>query len=237
MTEELNGPTSDTPASEQKQEHQPREPRKAGKLSPKRVLIPGVIAAGLAVLVVVGAGLGWEQDVARLLEPPVVPVTGRVLYNGEPLAGAQITTRPSFWWKLPGATAISDDEGRFALETDVGGRYVEGAYACEHQVAVAVMGATIPGAGPSIRTPKEYAGLSTTPLTIEVRRNSDDGIELELAGDPLPEPAPPPDMSGMKPPGMQQDPRQEKPASTPKAKRPATGDDGVKKRDGKSETE
>ena len=77
-----------------------------------------LVVVPLAVVVAAGL-LGWGyfdvgQQIARWRLPPLVPVTGRVYLNGEPLAGAQVFTQP-VGVKCPGALGLADSEGRFTL--------------------------------------------------------------------------------------------------------------------------
>lgn len=47
----------------------------------------------------------------------VVPVSGRITLDGEPLAGARITFQPTGVDPGPGSFGTTDAEGRFSLET------------------------------------------------------------------------------------------------------------------------
>ncbi|MDX1948269.1 MAG: hypothetical protein SFU86_22955 [Pirellulaceae bacterium] len=54
--------------------------------------------------------------------PPLVPIEGRVLFEGQPLEGATIALIPIGETKGQGGTARTDAEGKFVLKTPDGKR-------------------------------------------------------------------------------------------------------------------
>ena len=76
---------------------------------------------------------------------PLHPTTGRVLFQGQPLEGVQVTFRPITAGEgqaAPASVAKTDRDGKFQLVTALGpeGRTIEGAPAGEYAVALAPPG-------------------------------------------------------------------------------------------------
>ncbi len=130
--------------------------------------------------------------------PDVVPVSGRVTWEGEPVAGAQVT------FITPGAPrhgfGVTDAEGRFRLST-FGSE--DGALIGTHTVTISQPEETPGGEGMSpddpdagyaeamrqaavqpqvqSRLPDQYADPETTPLTgIEVTRDGPNEFTFDL---------------------------------------------------------
>jgi hypothetical protein len=129
----------------------------------------------LPVALLMAAGLvyfgffdGW-QKIVRFFRPPLVPVTGEVMYQGKPLPGGQVLTQPNRQG-LRGSIGFITD-GKFSLQMDIDGQYVDGAYACEHKVTVADYALQRGPSPPVLRTPPRYAKFSTTPLVMTVSKN------------------------------------------------------------------
>lgn len=152
------------------------------------VVVP---VALLAFVVVAVAGM---VDVDRLwsdlTRPPLAPATGQVLFKGEPLRNGQLMTQPAAGRGLP-ASGWTDDEGRFALKTDIRGNYVEGATVGEHRVMVTAY-STIPLGGPGAPpalTPPQYASAGTSPLRITIDGDpAKNQFQLILEGEPSSQP-------------------------------------------------
>lgn len=122
--------------------------------------------------------------------PTVVPVTGQVLYNGEPVAGAQV----AFWGDGTSTPAVgqTDSSGRFKLMT----QEREGAIPGKHKVTVSkteVLGGT--GDSPSMddaakapavatetksHLPEKYGDQSQSPLEQTVTNSGPNDFKLEL---------------------------------------------------------
>lgn len=150
-----------------------------------RVLLIVFPAALIAALAVAFFGFldGWAL-IQSLTRPPLVPVTGKVLYNGSPLANARIWTQP-LKPGLRGSIGFTDDEGRFKLEFDDKGRWVDGAFVGEHKVTVAGYGPQRGPAPPDLLTPPQYEQFDTTPLRITVTPDpAKNDFTLELQGEP-----------------------------------------------------
>ena len=117
------------------------------------------------------------------MNPPLVAATGQVMYQGKPLAGAEISTRHTNG-NLRSSVGWTDEQGRFTLRTDIDG-YIDGAYAGEHQVVVTASEIINAPAAPPLLTPAKYASLDTTPLRIVVSRvATENEYVLKLEGDP-----------------------------------------------------
>lgn len=82
----------------------------------------------LALIVVVISGCGTQTDRWKDAPPETAPVSGVVTFQGEPLEGAIVVFQPNAPTGM-GASAVTDDDGRFELRTfppDLGavpGRY------------------------------------------------------------------------------------------------------------------
>jgi hypothetical protein len=88
-----------------------------------------VFCAGAIALISSAAGCGGAN---------IVPVTGRVMFDGKPVAAAQVTFSPAAASEKdsePGkpGTGFTDEEGRFALSTY---KELDGAQIGEHDVTV-----------------------------------------------------------------------------------------------------
>lgn len=176
-------PSGDRPTAPEAREPAQTAPRgaqvtesKPGAARPVRfrtipVLAVVLIAVLIVGLIAAGAFFEWDRRIAGWFAPPLVPAAGRVVYqDGTPVTTGQIQTAP-IGRNLRGAYGTIDPEGRFTLMTDMAGRYVEGAYAGPHKVAVVATGATIPGAGVEYLVDSKYASLTQTPLQIELTRD------------------------------------------------------------------
>ncbi len=151
---------------------------------------------GLAISVLTGCG---GADSSR---PDLIPISGSVLYNGTPVAGATVT----FWHaEAPrAATGVTDAEGKYQLTMY---EPYDGAIAGENIITVTkVVGGAAPAADPmkmlddptamasaaaapskeSDKTaskpaiPEKYAAKETTPLKENVSADNDT-IPLQLA--------------------------------------------------------
>jgi hypothetical protein len=87
--------------------------------------------------VVVAASLTLSIGCGRSHPPPVVPVSGRITLDGNPLVNADVGFSPTADAKFPFSYARTDQQGRYTLhlgqETDA-----EGAVVGEHRVLVSV---------------------------------------------------------------------------------------------------
>jgi hypothetical protein len=137
-----------------------------------------LLAMGLAAFFAWG-GPEWLTELTR---PALVPVEGRVLHHGAPVAGALVTTRPAKR-NRSGAIAVTDESGRFQLKTDVEGTLTNGAYPGVHKVTLVVHGPPPGGAAPPpVISPPEYASFDRTPVTIEVQSQPNE-FDLVIEGE------------------------------------------------------
>jgi hypothetical protein len=96
--------------------------------------------AWLGIVAATAGGCGGSTSV------PVFPTTGRILFQGKPLEGVQVTFRPvapaGGGEVMPVPLARTDAEGKFRLATAVGegGLAVDGAPAGEYTVALTASG-------------------------------------------------------------------------------------------------
>lgn len=118
------------------------------------------------------------------------PVSGQVLYNGEPLAGVDVAFHPADPKNDTGYPphATTDADGRFKLMTYSAG---DGAPAGEWKVAVAfAVQANDDGADQTVRlaaqVPAKYHRKDTTPVTATIRPGENTLDPFRLDGPPLP---------------------------------------------------
>lgn len=158
------------------------------------VVVPlAVLVLGGFYMFTYGDGVKW---ITGLFTPSMVKVTGQVFQGGEPLPGAQVRTKP-VREGLKGSVGYCDAEGKFTLQTDIEGDFVEGAYAGEHIVTVqkAQMGMATASAPPML-TAAKYGSFKETPLHINIDASKPENhFELKLEGaaikaDQPPTPAP-----------------------------------------------
>lgn len=155
------------------------------------VLLPlAAIVMGAFVYLTMYGGI---EQISSWSAPPVVPANGVVMWNNQPVAGAQVQTTFENS-KYRGALGVTDAQGHFELMTDVDGKMVSGAYAGKHKVLIAGHRPAQGPAPPTLITPVEYSSFASTPLEITIARDStsDDLLALTLVGNAPPEPAGPP---------------------------------------------
>jgi hypothetical protein len=132
----------------------------------------------LAALVSVLGTVGCSKN--RGDRPVVVPVSGVVLYNGKPLAGAHVTfTNPDAKRSAYGKT---DADGHFTLTTfpDEPG---DGAVPGKRIDRTATTG-KVPDVQRRWVIPEHYGNVTTSGLTAEVKEDGKNEIKLELKGSP-----------------------------------------------------
>jgi hypothetical protein len=135
-----------------------------------RVIFPIAIAA-------LAGAIAWgyfdvSGRISQWLLPPLVPVTGQVYLNGEPLAGGQIFAQ-AVGRKGCNALGKTDADGRFALRTDVRGDFWPGVYVGEHRVVIIKPDPDVPSGPfkPPVITPADCSSLETTPLRLRAERD------------------------------------------------------------------
>ncbi|MCU0872870.1 MAG: DUF4198 domain-containing protein [Pirellulaceae bacterium] len=116
----------------------------------------GVCLLGLAAVVFAGCGSG---------EPDLVKAKGKVLYNGKPVSGANVTFTPA---SGPLGLGMTDANGEFSLTT--GGR--PGVLVGEHKVSIAkAPPAPVQMASPTpddMRKMQMSGGMTTEPVKSEI---------------------------------------------------------------------
>ena len=135
---------------------------------------------------------GCSSDDSTGQRPKVVPVSGRVLANGQPLTGAHVTFTNT--QANRSAFAKTDEEGRFSLTTF---RPNDGAIPGKQQISVSKLESieaadagvdrtTTPNAAPTPARrwliPRHYGDIRTSGLSAEVPEEGISDLILELRG-------------------------------------------------------
>jgi hypothetical protein len=132
---------------------------------------------------------GWKWCVALLGAaglvgcgqggPQIVPVSGQVLIDGQPLGNGSVAFAPANWRASGGKL---DSEGRFQLAIQERGRIVEGAALGHHRLAVS--GAeSLSESQIKWHAPPKYADFTTSGLSFDVVGPIDNAvINLTWAG-------------------------------------------------------
>ncbi len=124
--------------------------------------------AALAAVVVGLAGCGDGG-------PPIVPVSGVVTIDGQPLTYGHVQVIPTGW--RPASGRIGGD-GRFTLTTTVAG---DGCAVGTHPVAV-LAGESLTSETMKWHAPPKYADIKTSNLTVTITGPTDD-LKIELKSD------------------------------------------------------
>lgn len=145
------------------------------------------LACVCVIVVAVGCSSGddkWKKD-----RPKTVPVHGKVLLNGEPLAEAQVVFVPTTG--THGASGLSGKDGSFKLSTfppEEG--VVPGSY------KVMVVKSIVPEiqtdedhgkaemAYAKLLVPQKYTDVNTSGLAVDVPEKGLTDLKLELSGTP-----------------------------------------------------
>jgi hypothetical protein len=147
--------------------------------------------------------------VAGCSKPGVSTVKGKVLYNGEPLSGADLEFMPEKDLTLGAFGGHTDAEGRFEIKIGKGtgmnarpGRFVvlitkgkaigvptpDANMPEEERVKVLMLiGPGGPGSAPGAHgiLPARYASASTTPFKVDVSEGANDLNPFQMEGPPL----------------------------------------------------
>jgi hypothetical protein len=137
-------------------------------LMKRRAFASSVICIAIVASTLTGCGNGEG----------LVPVSGKVLLDGQPLTQGNVITLPPAG---RGASGIIQPDGTFQLKTGKD----DGAKPGTHKVAV-VAYASGPGQGPESGTgqllvPKKYTSPDTSELTIEINSSGDNHPVFELS--------------------------------------------------------
>lgn len=125
--------------------------------------------AGVTLVVVLGALTGCDGS------PKVVPVSGIVIIDGQPLTYGHIQVLPTGY--RPASGRIGPD-GRFTLTTTVSG---DGCAIGTHTVVILASESLSPQET-KWHAPKKYADSKTSDLTVTITQATDD-LKIELKGD------------------------------------------------------
>lgn len=110
-----------------------------------------------------------------------VPAKGKVLLDGQPLAGANIRFFPD---KGPAASGFTNDAGEFVMDTNGDNA---GVLPGTHQVAVEKMGPFDPKDAYAPReriTPEKYSSIQSSGITVTIPDEGKTDIVIELTGKP-----------------------------------------------------
>jgi hypothetical protein len=147
-----------------------------------------ILILGGALVVFALIILGVFYDVSSMLPgsgpPALIEASGRVTWEGRPLGGGTVQTKPANP-RHPGAVGFLDEDGNFDFRTqDAQGTYQMGIVPGKHKVAVTHYGVNYPmGAPPA--TPPHYADADTSPVEIVVSKSPEENrFEIEVTGEP-----------------------------------------------------
>lgn len=166
-----------------------------------------LVRLAVTLLVVVGVGGGgfaWylfgggEKLLGGLFTPAIVEGHGTLMWNGEAVPGATISTS-SDHSGLRGSIALVQDDGTFKFMTDVDGNYIDGLYVGEQRLTVKAYALQIGPSSPQLLTPEKYTSFSTSGLVIQVDSDPAKNVfnlVLEGPAPPAPERRGPPGGGG-----------------------------------------
>ena len=116
--------------------------------------------------------------------PEVVPVAGKVLYNGKPLPFGIVMFQPEVGQAAQGEI---QPDGSFQLSSYLPN---DGAVPGRHKISIRCFSGqkTADGGGPPGRLliPQKYTRFGTSGLTAEIANGANEPLVLELKGPPLP---------------------------------------------------
>ena len=124
----------------------------------------------ITILIASAVLVGCSDKIER------VPVRGRVMIDGQPLAYGYVTVTPQ---GARPALGELDAEGRFTLSTYEEG---DGTVLGTHSMTVNA-GEVLNSVSVRWHAPKKYAGLSSADLFIEVTRDTDEEKVIEITWD------------------------------------------------------
>ena len=149
------------------------------------------LRASVGILLLIGCAFvvgcsGVGSDNWTEQRPPVVPVTGQVLYKGQPIEGATVSFTSD--GGAQGATGKTDANGRFQLTTF---EINDGAVPGEHKVKISkveVSSNWSPDAAEDVRPqvkqrsllPDRYGDYKTSKLTASVSESGTNDFTFEL---------------------------------------------------------
>jgi len=118
--------------------------------------------------------------------PETIEVTGTVTYQGTPVEGANVTFHPTSGSEQTLASqGVTDNEGRFALSTHVGGgKFKPGIVPGQYGVAITKLdtaGISTTLGPPKDLLPRKYGSPTTSQLTADVAAGTPNNFEFPLS--------------------------------------------------------
>lgn len=127
-----------------------------------------------------GDGEQWWLD-AWL--PAKAEFRGKVMLDGEPLRGGQLTTWPDRRG-VPRSLGFIGQDGEFALHTAIDGKYIEQAFVGRHRISIAQFAQQVGATAPKLTSPAKYTSPDTSGLVLLVDRDSSKNFAVfELVSD------------------------------------------------------
>lgn len=173
----MNDPTQLEPA-----------PLFSSETRPPRKFNWGVVIVGLAIVGMTGwivfeLNREWfEAQFKAMSQQELVPVMGKLTYEGKPVAGGFVETRligEDGKMRLGGLSKIEED-GSFNLLTDVEGKLETGVLSGTHKMVVR-WSETGPGQlAPTWLVPTRYIDFASTPIEFEATGNEPINLTLNL---------------------------------------------------------
>lgn len=147
-------------------------PRRPSLLALQSSLLAHLFTLAFIALAIIGCSRG----------PEIVPVSGKVLYNGEPLKYGGVMFQPEAGQPARG---VIQPDGTFVLTTESKG---DGATVGRNRVRVTCYEAQDPSAAASegeaalgkLLIPKKYTDIDTSEIEIEVPRGGKNDVVIEL---------------------------------------------------------
>jgi hypothetical protein len=142
--------------------------------------------------IIIALALGGCADKGTSNRPKVVPAGGRVLFNGQPLAGAHVTFTNAAAGRS--AYAKTDADGKFTLTTferndgavpgkqQISVSKLEGAKPAEPGVDRTTTTNAAPAAARRWVIPRRYGDMTTSELTADIVETATNDLVVELRG-------------------------------------------------------
>jgi hypothetical protein len=131
----------------------------------------GWVLSTLAALALFGCGPSRDPNL-----PPTANVSGKVIYQGEPVTVGTVTFHPEGDGNP--AVGLLGEDGTFSLSTYAPG---DGAVVGKHSVTIDIP-PPLDGTSPedAFSVPDPYTSPETTPLKVEVSEEGEEGLEFVL---------------------------------------------------------
>ncbi|MEO1998622.1 MAG: hypothetical protein ABGZ17_25535 [Planctomycetaceae bacterium] len=173
------GTESDGPAQPQAEMETDQDSEgEAGIMRFLGLIVPMAVVAGICG--VVWATVDLPDLLPDFFRPPMAEFHGQVFYNGKPLNGASIESKPLQKGRR-GSIGFSEPDGRFQMMTDIEGKYVMKTYVGDYQLRVAAFGQNQGASPPPRITPERYHSFEGSGLTMQVTQDkASNTIEIRL---------------------------------------------------------